>query len=230
LSPRTTDDQNLNSPPERILTAVVIAGFAFALSALVLFAWLADEVLEGQMVRFDQHVRLFIHQHSSPAFTFLMRFMSNVGSPVCVTVLMLLAVTAFWRAGWQRAPVLLMIAMGGGALLNEALKLIFQRTRPVPYFDTPLPASYSFPSGHALFAVCFYGMVASLISARTRRLTTRVAVWTIAAVMIFLIGLSRIYLGVHYPTDVIAGYAAAFVWLAAISFGDRLYRRRRVRT
>lgn len=108
-----------------------------------------------------------------------------------------------------------------------AFKLSFQRPRPVPFFDTPLPSSYSFPSGHALFSFCFYGMLAAIITARLHSRSARTVIWLLAGVLVALIGLSRIYLGVHYPSDVLAGYAAALVWVVAVAFGDHMLSRRR---
>ena len=77
-----------------------------------------------------------------------------------------------------------------------------------------------------MFAFCFFGTLASLVTARLESRTVKVFVWAAAAVLIALIGFSRIYLGVHYPTDVIGGYIAAFMWVAAVTIGDRWHRRR----
>ncbi|MCL5745650.1 MAG: phosphatase PAP2 family protein, partial [Acidobacteria bacterium] len=81
-------------------------------------------------------------------------------------------------------------------------------------------------SGHALFALCLYGILASLTAGRTPRVGVRVVIWMFAVILIAAIGFSRIYLGAHYPTDVIAGYAAGFIWVVAVSFGDRVHRLR----
>jgi undecaprenyl-diphosphatase len=77
---------------------------------------------------------------------------------------------------------------------------------------------------------CFFGVVASLVSARLRTTAQRVILWMVAAILIALIGFSRIYLGVHYSTDVLGGYMAAFVWITAVSFADRWHQRRRARS
>jgi undecaprenyl-diphosphatase len=116
----------------------------------------------------------------------------------------------------------------GGGLLEVTLKLVFQRQRPEAFFGVS-PVSYSFPSGHAVGAFCFYATVAALIAHRVRGYWLRVTVGIVAAIMIAGIGFSRIYLGVHYPTDVIAGYAAAAVWVSALVFVDRFRMRHRNR-
>jgi undecaprenyl-diphosphatase len=97
----------------------------------------------------------------------------------------------------------------------------------VPFFGTEAPHSYSFPSGHALFSICFFGVVAALVAARLPSIAARAAVWTVAVAIAFLIGLSRVYLGVHYPSDVIGGYAAAVAWASAVALADGMLLRRR---
>ena len=101
------------------------------------------------------------------------------------------------------------------------MKLGFHRARPAPFFGIPAPNSYSYPSGHALFAVCFFGTLAWILAARRASRLARGALWGGAIVIAWLIGYSRIYLGVHYPTDVIAGYASALVWLTVLEAGGR---------
>jgi undecaprenyl-diphosphatase len=155
-----------------------------------------------------------------------MRFISSVGSPGVMTLLAIISFLILWRERWRRAAILLAITFAGGALLDNVLKLSFRRARPAAYFDYPLPRSFSFPSGHAMFAFCFFGTLASLVTARLESKMAKVLVWVAAAVLIALIGFSRIYLGVHYPTDVIGGYIAAFIWVAAVTIGDRWHRSR----
>jgi len=207
----------------------VVIGLALAIGVLVLFAWITEEVHEGETLRFDQHVRETIHGYATPALTSAMRFFSRLGSVAVMLPMSVVAFLIFWRAGWTRAAILLAITVGGAFLLEQVLKLSFQRARPTSYFEYPLPRSFSFPSGHALFSFCFFGMLASLVTARLRSGVLRVALWIAAAVLIALIGFSRIYLGVHYPTDVLGGYAAAFIWISAVTFGDRWHRNRRQR-
>ncbi|HLY91696.1 MAG TPA: phosphatase PAP2 family protein, partial [Candidatus Angelobacter sp.] len=89
-------------------------------------------------------------------------------------------------------------------------------------FFGSLPNSYSFPSGHALTSLCFYGVMAGLLSARIKSLPWRIVMWTLAVLLIVSIGLSRIYLGVHYPSDVLAGYLAATLWVTGIIVLDHV--------
>ena len=89
----------------------------------------------------------------------------------------------------------------------------------------PDPSGYSFPSGHAMGSVCFYGVLGGLLSTRIKRKSLRVLVWLATATLILGIGLSRIYLGVHYFTDVVAGYCAAGVWVSTLLFVARIRHR-----
>ena len=147
-----------------------------------------------------------------------------------VTAIALVAVV-FLMEGWRRAAVLVLVTMAGAGVLDVLLKQLYGRARPSPLFDFyPLPHSYSFPSGHALFATCFFGGVAVLASHRLRHRGSEVAVWVAAVLAIALIGISRIYLGVHYPTDVLGGLAAGAVWVGTVALGDRLAEHRRRRT
>lgn len=154
-----------------------------------------------------------------------MRFATYLGSNEFLIVLGTYVVVAFALVGWKRGMVTFLITMAGAAVLNSTLKMIFARERPEPFFGILRPESYSFPSGHALFSFCFYGVVAAVITARIRQTSKRIAVWVTASVLVLLIGLSRIYLGVHYPSDVVAGYVAAFVWLVVVASADRIMRR-----
>jgi len=130
----------------------------------------------------------------------------------------------------SRGAVLVLVTLVGAVVLDVGLKDLFARARPQSFFDYyHTPKSYSFPSGHALFAVCFFGGLAALVSHRLWNRIARILVWAIALVLILLIGISRVYLGVHYPTDVIGGFAVGTVWVVFVALGDRLAERRRLR-
>lgn len=211
---------------KRLPDFVLLVGIAAAIGAILFFAWLANEVLEGDTQQFDEQIRYVIHQQAFPSLTWLMSTVTLLGAASVLSVLGFCVVLGFLFAGWRRAAVLFIITMAGAALLNIALKQSFQRTRPIPYFDLSLPASYSFPSGHAMLTFCFYGVLAALLTARLSSRMIRLGIWTGAACLVALVGLSRVYLGVHYPSDVLAGYAGALVWVLAVVIGDRALRRR----
>jgi undecaprenyl-diphosphatase len=203
----------------------LLAGLALAVGALFLFSWLAEEVFEGDTIRFDEAVRAAINQHASPALTSLMRFITFFGSTIFITVVGICVALYFIRIKWRHAALLFAITMAGALVLNGTLKLLFHRARPEPFFGMVAPTSYSFPSGHALYSLCFYGTLAVIAGGRVRRLAGRLAIRAAAVSLILLVGISRIYLGVHYPSDVLAGYMAAFIWVMTVAFGDHWLRR-----
>jgi undecaprenyl-diphosphatase len=186
---------------------------------LFLFGWLAEEMLEGTTLRFDLAVRDWVHHFASPGMTRAMTAISLLGYNILIAALVV-AIAAFLLLAWWRAAGWLAITKAGALALDVALKLAFRRPRPPVFFGAE-PRSYSFPSGHALCSFCFYGVLAGLIAARTRSPAQRVAVRAIAAALVAAIGLSRIYLGMHYPSDVIAGYLAAAVWVSGLLVLDR---------
>jgi undecaprenyl-diphosphatase len=206
------------------LSRTLMLGVAIAIAFAAGLAWLATEVIGGDTLRFDLAVRQTIHSLATPALTAAMIVASASGESYVLLPLSAAIVFAFWRSGHRHRAILFTIAMTGALLVDEALKLAFRRARPQSFFDYPLPHSYSFPSGHALFSVVFFGTLAALISPGLRTKWRKGLLWAAAALLAAIIGFSRVYLGVHYPTDVIAGYAAALVWVLAVALGNRLLR------
>ena len=202
----------------------VVAGLALAIIALALFSWLALEVREGETLRFDSSVRSALHQQASPALTAVMKAFTVIGSSIPMLLLLAATVSAFWLGGLRRQAMMMVIVMAGSLVIELSLKHVFLRARPEPYFNVPLPSSYSFPSGHALSAACFYGMLALLLAARVRRGTYRLGIWILCGLMIVMIGVSRIYLGVHYPSDVAAGYTTACIWLVTLDLAQERFK------
>jgi membrane-associated phospholipid phosphatase len=191
---------------------------------LMAFAGLANEVREGETEHFDESIRFAVHGLASPPITAIVIAATELGSPAVLLPGTVIAAFVFLRLRRVRAAILLLVTMVGATLLNWLLKLLFQRTRPVPFFGLDAPSSYSFPSGHALASFCFYGALAALITARLRSRWLRLAIWALAVLVIVAVGFTRIYLGVHYASDVIAGYAAAFVWVLTVASADRVFR------
>ena len=206
--------------PERQLLnkrwpAVIPVSLGIAIASLVLFSWLADEVLRKHTDRFDDTVRSVIHDFASPGLTALMRFVTNLGDwQVIMTATLCLFAYLWYRRDNTHILVTLVTLMGAG-ILDASLKLAFHRTRPDPFFISK-PSTYSFPSGHALISLCFYGLVAGTLAHDMPAKWQRVLTWSVASLLVAMIGLSRVYLGVHWPSDVIAGYAAALIWMGAV--------------
>jgi undecaprenyl-diphosphatase len=205
----------------------LIAGYIAAAAALVLFGWLARDVLRHQTIWFDAVVRDAVHSLASPGLTAFFGTVTWLGSELFLLPFGALAVWRLAAAGRRHAAVLLVLATAGGELLDQILKLVFHRGRPAAFFGYPLPETYSFPSGHSMASLCFFGVLAAVLTARMASRAGRAAVWAAAVALALLIGLSRIYLGVHYPSDVVAGYCAAIIWVAAMRAGYMVWLRRR---
>jgi undecaprenyl-diphosphatase len=212
-----------------LLSLSLALGMAAAIGALLFFAWLTNEVLDGETRHFDQVTRDAVHQFASPMLTAIMRGISFVGSSLFLTIATIAMFAWFMSRRWRRDAWLFGITMLGAAILNTTLKLTFRRPRPVPFFNLLAPESYSFPSGHSLASFCFFGALATILTARINNTRINLLTWLISGVIVLLIGLSRIYLGVHYTTDVLAGFAAALIWIAVIRFLEMQFVRRRNR-
>ena len=203
---------------ERRLILGAFRSLFVAVIALALFGWIAEEVLEADTLRFDFAVRNAIHSQSFPLATTWMLRITRLGNwYVIAPAAVVLAIFLLIKHRPHEAR-LFAVAMLGALILDSVLKLTFQRARPTPYFGLEAPNTYSFPSGHALITFCFVGFLAGIITLHLDTKWLRTTVWILAAVVIFLVGLSRVYLGVHYPSDVIAGYAAALAWMSAVGF------------
>jgi len=213
-----------NTPAAVELARLPLLSFASAWLATFLFAWLAESVVEQHTGAFDAYVRAYVHQWATPDLTRLMFAATWMGSGG-LAIIALLAFALFRHFLWRRAAIWLLVTVGGAAVLSLTLKSAFHRPRPTPFFGH-VPHTYSFPSGHSLFSFCFYGVLAGLLTARTMSRPLRVMIWIAAAALVFTIGLSRIYLGVHYPSDVIAGYLVGSIWVSTMLVADRLRLRR----
>jgi membrane-associated phospholipid phosphatase len=208
--------------PQKVKGGFLLLGLLLvAATTLFVFGWLAEEVLEGNTQQFDVFVRTAVHQLATPGLTRLMQAFSFLGSVAAVTTMCLVAICVSLYYRRARTAALLAITMLGVAVLDVALKHAFHRPRPTAFFG-PTPSSYSFPSGHAFGALCFYGVLAAILAARVRQRIAKFCLWMAAAFLIGMIGFSRIYLGVHYPSDVIAGYLAGAVWVAAVLSLDKI--------
>ena len=196
-------------------TPALRAGFAAAV-CLLLFAWLAREVLRGDTLPFDTAVRSAVHARAFPLLTWAMRGVTQLGSSWWLLAFGAIAVWRLVQAGRRRAALILVAASAGAEALEQILKLVFHRSRPEAFFGLDNPWTYSFPSGHAAISACFYGLLAAILTARIESRRRRAACWVLAVFVALLVGFSRVYLGFHYPTDVIAGYALAVIWVAAV--------------
>jgi undecaprenyl-diphosphatase len=194
------------SPEKWKRLAVAAATFWLPFS---LFAKLADEVREQEAIRADSFFLRWLHSFASPALDRVALLVTDTGSVffVCAVAVTLCAVL-FYRKR-RRDGLMLLVTVCGAGIIDLLLKLTFHRQRPALWSPIRLETDYSFPSGHAMLSSSLaFSVVLLLWPTRWRWLAV-----TVAAVYVILIGLSRLYLGVHFPSDVIAGWCASALWV-----------------
>ena len=182
--------------------------YSCLVASSLLFGAMALFMALGVTDNLDVATRAGINRWASPNLTALAEGASFIGSVAVLFSLTALVAAGLWLAGRPHAALMLLLVMGIAAIVNNAIKLTFARARPEAFFGA-VPDSYSFASGHALFSACFFSVVAGLVEAKLTSAWQRAVAWALACSIIAGIGLSRIYLGVHYLTDVIAGFALA---------------------
>lgn len=204
------------------------AGIALLVAAVAVFTEIAEAVGEGDdIIRLDEQISHWFNQHAFEPLTSIMFAFTHLHGVPAMSVAACLLGLWFWH---KRAPYWLLalaLAVPGGMLLNVLLKHTFQRVRPA--FDEPLLslATYSFPSGHTAGATLFYGVLASYIVMTSPRWKVRIAAMIGAAAMVFIVAFSRVYLGAHFVSDVLAAMAESAGWLAICITAVSTLRRRR---
>jgi len=190
------------------LGALVLVGAAWIFGAIA-----EDVVTSDRLTVLDGELAQWLHRHATPLLTRAMLVWTNLHSTIAVgayTAVIALALAI--ERSWRRLS-LVVAAVGGGLALNVLMKLAFHRARPA--FDDPLLtlATYSFPSGHVAGSTIFYGLGVLWVFARTPRPLWRALALVGAALMIAVVAFSRMYLGLHYLSDVGAAFAEGIAWL-----------------
>jgi membrane-associated phospholipid phosphatase len=179
---------------------------------IYLLAELSDEVLEQEAFALDQAILLDIYKLSNPVLDTLMLSITRLGDPQTVVPLTF-AIILFlaWRRYRLEAQFFALNAFGG-AVLSAVLKLAFSKARPALWPQLILEETFSYPSGHALGSMVLYGFLSYILASIYPRYAK--GFYAIATLLIIAIGFSRLYLGVHWPTDVLAGYGIGFLWVS----------------
>jgi undecaprenyl-diphosphatase len=204
--------------------------FILSVVSLIGFGFMAFLVSGQEIVQFDRTVISFIQGMESPMLTAIMKFFTFIGSTLSIVVLALLVLFFLYKVFKHRSELVLFIAvLLGSNILFLSLKLFFHRARP-DFHRLIEVGGYSFPSGHATNAFTLYGLLTFLLWRHIPARWGRTVLILLSITMIIAIGMSRIYLGVHYPTDVISGYLAGGFWLTiAIWFYQRYQEKRQKR-
>jgi len=203
--------------PAALRDKPMVAFGLFAFASAAVFAKITEDVVEHESPFLDRSVSFWMHGFDNPALDSIMQFFSFVGRSQILVCLAAGVLAWCWVKKDRAAFVGLLAVVAVNETLNRMLKNIFDRPRPTIFDDFAALHSYSFPSGHAMGAVASMGMMAVVVG----RLVPPSKNWAYAgaAILALLIGLSRIYLGLHWVTDVLAGYAAG----ATILFGGILW-------
>ena len=190
----------------------VLIGAAFALAGTWAFAMLAGHVTSGGTQAFDDAVLQWLGARRAPTLDAVMLEITSLGTTSVVTMVVGVAALFLWLNKHKHSALLLLVATFGGILLNNLLKAGFSRPRPdvIPWATTA--TFYSFPSGHAMSATIVYSTVAYLAGRLQRTRAARLAITCVAAIVVSIICISRLYLGVHYPSDVLAGVIIGLAW------------------
>lgn len=195
---------------------------------LFLFIQLVDALDESELLSYELIVINFVQGFVTPQLTEIIIFFTFFGSvPWITTGTTLLTLSLLYKKKISLAVMIAAANLSGG-LFNLTLKLIYQRERP-DIQPLVTETSFSFPSGHSMGSFIFYGSVAYLIYLLAKRRFPVMIGCILAALMIIGIGLSRIYLGVHYPSDVLAGFSAGAVWIIVCALILKLYNFRKNR-
>jgi membrane protein DedA with SNARE-associated domain/membrane-associated phospholipid phosphatase len=215
LSPRDP----LGLPLTISVAAMVATGWAFS--------GLLAQVLQQDVTRFDPRALDFVVDHRTRALTGLMKTVTWLGSSVVILPLlaMVVAYLLLRRRDWRGAAVVA-AAYAGAFGWSTLVKSVVERPRPPLALREVVVSGFAFPSGHATQAAAFYGILAVVLTARSR-VRIRVAAWTAVLVVVGAVGLSRVYLGVHWLSDVLAGFALGALWVTVLAAGLLVSRRRR---
>jgi membrane-associated phospholipid phosphatase len=212
--------------PKAYLGLHVTVGLVVAALAIWLFGAVLEEVLDNTtVVRFDVATMAWMASHATPVGFRIFSFITRLGDIPVMPVIGIVGAVVLWRQRHRLVLVCWCAAFVGGVLVNRLLKHLIHRTRPVLAIERLHATSFSFPSGHTMAATIGYGMLAYVLATYWwPRGVRRRVLFLVAAMLAFAVGASRIYLGVHFPTDVIGGFAAGTAWLAICVTGTRIAR------
>src|SRR5688572_4937435 len=198
----------------------IIAGFALAAGILALLGWAITGPLRGTAAGFDSSIRTTIRQLQSPLWTAFFLALTKLGSGLYLWIIGAAAGLIFIMLRWFRTLFLFILLMAGQAALHHGFKWIFARPRPSALINYRAVESFSFPSGHTFASLCLYGMIAWIVTRQIENPAVTAAVWILTGILILLIAASRVYIGIHYPTDVLAALLAGSIWMAAVMSAD----------
>lgn len=196
-----------------VLVLELCVGLGVVLGSLFLFLKLADSVLKKEVIFFDTTITQFIISFRAPVFTDVMIFISFLGGTYFLILAIITTILLLWKRHKKDAVMFLVIFLSG-VELNALLKEIFQRPRPLEPLIHQL--EYSFPSGHAMNSFVFYGALTYFVFWHMKNKKLGLFFSIGAGLLVLAIGVSRVYLGVHFPSDVLAGFLVGLCWMGVV--------------
>ncbi|PIC70484.1 phosphatase PAP2 family protein [Sporosarcina sp. P18a] len=179
------------------------------------FAYIARSIHLQTISSFDEPIIDFVQSAESKGLTSLMKLFTTIGSTTSVALLAILTLSVLLWKKHRAQAVLFAIALAGTGILNQVLKFIFKRERPNFHRLIDI-GGYSFPSGHTMMAFSLYTILAYIVWRNLKTTGSRIAITILAVFMIMMIAVSRIYLGVHFPSDIVGGALASSVFLFGV--------------
>ncbi|KMJ58696.1 hypothetical protein AB685_09900 [Bacillus sp. LL01] len=203
---------------------LILAGIGLMITATVLFLELAEDVWEQEKFTFDHVIMEYFQSVENGTLNTVFKLITETGSVWWITIASVFTVLFLWLRKRDVLGILFFVlAIAGGGSFIFVLKYVFQRERPslAPEYDGN---GFSFPSGHALGSFILYGFLIYFIGREKRFFKTRMLAIGLLSVLIISVGLSRVYLYVHYPSDILAGYAVGLIWLICCIFSMEMMR------
>ncbi|MGJ0119733.1 phosphatase PAP2 family protein [Williamsia sp. MIQD14] len=175
----------------------------------------------------DHDITRWVADHRTAWLTDVFRVITTVGNTAAMTLIAVVAAIVLWRIGSRDRALTVLIGSASGWLLMQALKHLIARPRPEPRFRVIAIDTFSFPSGHAMMSAVVLGLVGVAAWQTSTRVRAHPAILAIAPAASLLIGASRVYLGVHWTTDVVAGWVIGAIWVVLAGALARALRARR---
>lgn len=201
--------------------------FLISVFSLIGFSFMAILISRHHILTFDSTIISIVQGWENPTLTAIMKFFTYIGWGIATIIIAVLVMILLYTVLHHRSElVFFVIVTIGAGLLNRVLKNFFQRARPDLHRLIEV-GGYSFPSGHAMSAMAVYGAIAFLLWRHISSRIGRSLLIIFSAFVILMIGISRVYLGVHYPSDIIGGYFASGFWLATAIWFYQKYREKR---
>ena len=202
---------NIHQPITTLVATVGTVGLAICLSIIFIVSHISDNVLDREAFEFDRTILLWIHSFANPILDRVMYYFTRLNDPDTAFIVATVVISILiWKRFYAEARIFA-IACFGGIVLSYGLKAVFGKVRPDLWESAIVDTSYSYPSGHALGSTILYGFSAYLLAIHYPRFAK--FIYPLAVLLICTIGFSRLYLGVHWPTDIIGGYGIGFLWL-----------------